>query len=138
MRLLQLLPHTAAVDGIQRAGLDFTRALASTGDRSVVITMARGDNYPAWSEAADEVLLVPRVGATWRRPHQLLQVLQESRETGGPLDVVVAHRLDLLTSGSLLALRSAAPLVLHAHNAPPDWFRWEICSALPALGACAA
>lgn len=124
MRVLQLLPHTAAVDGIQRAGLDLTHALATIGDRSVVLTLEEGDNFPAWMEATERIIVVPALHARWRDPAQLLRTLIRGLRSTDRADVVIVHRLDLLTVGALLALRFRAPLVLHAHNAPPDWFRW--------------
>jgi glycosyltransferase involved in cell wall biosynthesis len=124
VRLLQLLPHTVAEDGIQRASLDFTRALAEQGDSSRVLTLQRGDNFPAWRKAAETVLVVPSLSATWRQPTDLARALQKSRPIAAHADVVVVHRLDMLTTSAVLAWHVQAPLVLHAHNAPPPWFRW--------------
>lgn len=131
VQIVQLLPHTAAVDGIQRAALDLTRGLKTAGDRSYVMAMERGDNVRAWEEAAEAVLTAPSLSATWREPRALAQGLRRSRALVDDIDVIVAHRLDLLTAGAALSFRTGASLVLHAHNAPPHWLRWGDVMRVP-------
>jgi spore coat protein SA len=124
MDIVQLLPHTSPVDGIQRAALDFTRALAADGHLSDVLALQAGDNHPAWREAARSIRVVPDLGATWRQPASLVRAVGQTRSLPDRPEAVVAHRLDLLSTGAFIARRASAPLILHAHNAPPEWLRW--------------
>ncbi len=122
-RIAQLIPHTAVVDGIQRAALDLTRGLAELGHRSLVMSTRHGENLTRWKQCADVVAKdLPELSWNVRKPHRAAQFL--ALRVPGPFDVVIAHRLDLVNAAAVIGLRSRAPVILHAHNAPPEWLRW--------------
>ncbi len=125
MRSLHLLPHTEAVDGIQRASLDLARGLVEAGDRVSMLPLAPGDNLEAWRQVAEVAPPTPAIAWSPRRPLSLLAAMRAARRLRLEADVVVAHRLDLVNGAALLAARAGAPLVFHAHNAPPPWLRWK-------------
>lgn len=120
---LHLLPHTEAIDGVQRAALDFSRGLAAAGEAPRVLALGGGDNLAAW-EAVVTVEPAPYLGCSPRHPGAMTRTALAARHLGTNFDVVVAHRLDLLNAAAIFAARARRPLVFHAHNGPPPWLRW--------------
>jgi glycosyltransferase involved in cell wall biosynthesis len=131
VRLLELIPHTEAVDGVQRAAFDLTRALAANGHHAQVAALRHGTNATAWSGEARLLGPAPALALSPRRPWRMAGTASLAAQVDGPIDVVVAHRVDLLNSAALLAVAFRARLVLHAHNAPPPWMRWSDWRRVP-------
>ena len=121
---LHLLPHTEAVDGVQRAALDFSRGLAAAGEAPRVLALGGGDNLAAWERVATVEPSAPYLRCSPRHPGAMARTALAARRLGTDFEVVVAHRLDLLNAGAIFAARARRPLVFHAHNGPPPWLRW--------------
>ncbi|HMC49577.1 MAG TPA: glycosyltransferase family 4 protein [Solirubrobacterales bacterium] len=124
VRSLQLLPHTESVDGIQRAALEFSRGLAAVGAPATVLTLGHGNNLAAWEEVATVLPPAPYLRCAPARPLNMARTVLAARRLRPAVDVVIAHRLDLLNAAAILAARTSSPLVFHAHNSPPPWLRW--------------
>lgn len=124
MASLHLLPHTEAIDGIQRAMLDFSRGLAAAGEKPTILALGLGNNLKAWAEVAAVEPAAPFLACSPRRPLAAARTLLAARRLEVDFDVVVAHRLDLLNAAAIFAANSRKPLVFHAHNSPPPWLRW--------------
>lgn len=131
MRSLHLIPHLEAIDGIQRGAFELCRGLAAEGSVPVVAPLRHGNMTASWSLIADVrpacefLALSPRRCVTAARG--LPYVLALPRD----VDVVVAHRVDLLNAAAIVARRASCPLCLHAHNAAPPWLRWRDCVRVP-------
>jgi glycosyltransferase involved in cell wall biosynthesis len=124
MRVLHLLPHTEAVDGIQRAALDLSRGLAESGQRPALLALRHGNNTAAWEEVAQVHPPAPFLACSPRAPISMARTFLLARALEPSFDVVVAHRLDLLNAAATISRRLSKPLVFHAHNGPPPWLRW--------------
>jgi glycosyltransferase involved in cell wall biosynthesis len=124
MRVLHLLPHTEAVDGIQRAALDLSRGLAESGQKPTLLALRHGNNTAAWEEVAQVRPPAPFLACSPRAPISMARTFLLARALEPCFDVVVAHRLDLLNAGATISSRLSKPLVFHAHNGPPSWLRW--------------
>jgi glycosyltransferase involved in cell wall biosynthesis len=124
MRILHLIPHTEAVDGIQRVVLDLSRELRRLGHVSAVAALFVGDNLAAWQETGEVLLVDSSLAFVPRRVGTMLEAIRRIHTLPTDFDLVVAHRVDLVNAGAVLSRRSRAPLVLAAHNAPPEWLRW--------------
>lgn len=124
MPSLHLLPHTEAVDGVQRAALDFSRGLAAAGEAPRILPLGGGDNLAAWRRVATMEPPAPFLRCWPRHPRTMARTALAAWRLGTDFDVVVAHRHDLVNAGAIFSARARQPLVLHAHNAPPPWLRW--------------
>jgi hypothetical protein len=122
--ITQLVPHTEPVDGIYRASLDLTTGLSAVGWRSVVLTLRHGTGRKQWEQVAQVREAMPFLDCSPRHAGNACRVARMALGLPGTADVVVAHRIDLINAGAVISLRQKAPLVLHAHNAPPHWMRW--------------
>jgi glycosyltransferase involved in cell wall biosynthesis len=131
MRSLHLLPHLETIDGIQRAALDLMRGLARAGDTPRVLTREGGNNSERWEQVSRLGAPVSFLSCSPRRPLAMLAAARYGRKLGRGFDVIVAHRLDLLNAGAIFARRASAHLVLHAHNSPPPWLRWNDLLRVP-------
>jgi glycosyltransferase involved in cell wall biosynthesis len=131
MRSLQLLPHTEAIDGIQRAALDLCRGLAAEGDEPTVLVLGHGNNVAAWEEVADLREATPFLACSPRKPLAAARTARFARGLGGKYEVVVVNRLDMLNGAAIVAALNGAPLVFHAHNGPPPWLEWKSLLRVP-------
>jgi glycosyltransferase involved in cell wall biosynthesis len=120
-----------AVDGIQRAALDLCRGLAEEDVEATILTLGAGNNAGAWEEVAEVRPPAPFLACAPRAPLAALRSRRLARLLGRRFDVVVAHRLDLLNGGALIAAHCRAPLAFHAHNGPPPWLQWNDLLRVP-------
>jgi glycosyltransferase involved in cell wall biosynthesis len=129
--ITQLVPHTAPVDGIHRAALEYTAGLADRGGRSLVLTLAHGAGRGDWEQIAEVKEAMPFLDCAPSKPASIGRVVAVARALPTSAEVVIAHRIDLVNAAALVALRQRARLVLHAHNAPPPWVEWGDLLRIP-------
>lgn len=131
MRSLHLLPHTEAIDGIQRAALDLCRGLAARGDEPAVLVLGHGNNLAAWEQVAEVREATPFLVCSLRKPLAAARTARLARSLHGRFDVVVVHRLDMLNGAAIIAALNGKPLAFHAHNGPPPWLEWKSLLRVP-------
>lgn len=122
-----MVPHTAAVDGVQWAAHHLTAGLVSRNHTVDVLYNVEGSNHDAWREVTRRRVKLQSPGVFPRNPvtslRTLSSVVRASRRARW--DVIYANRIDMVNTAAAAALASRAPMVMYLHNEPPPWFSME-------------